>query len=379
MVQSRLHSQTHQEKAQRAPQAQTAAAGLAGAARAPRISIGRHYMTIGFALWLVSGIFVDGYAHNHNVPESFFTPWHALLYSGFLASACWMAWLTYESKRKTGLPWLKAIPDGYSVGLIGVAIFLLGGLSDMMWHIIFGIEQDIAALLSPSHLMLLVGGLLILASPFRAAWNDAGLAKPTWRVFTPVLLSVAFTLGIVSFFLMYAWTFRYNLAGLKTTEWYMNQFYSMHIMEVNATRGVTFIILNTIQFMLPVFLLIKRWVLPKGTITALFTALTVMMSVLDGFENFPAIVIGFAAGIVADVLYRLMRPSDQRIGAMRMFALAVPIVLWSFYFLVLELTDRIGWDTELWTGAIVSAALASLALSLLSVPPKMPDTEQHEA
>lgn len=37
--------------------------------------------------WLVSGLFIDGWVHFHLVSatETFFTPWHALLYSGFLA------------------------------------------------------------------------------------------------------------------------------------------------------------------------------------------------------------------------------------------------------------------------------------------------------
>jgi hypothetical protein len=41
------------------------------------------------ALWMMLGMFLDGFAH-HNLPESretFFTPWHGLLYSGFLALA----------------------------------------------------------------------------------------------------------------------------------------------------------------------------------------------------------------------------------------------------------------------------------------------------
>src|SRR5215469_12275517 len=33
---------------------------------------------------VVGGVFLDGWAHNHGkVDQSFFTPWHALLYSAF--------------------------------------------------------------------------------------------------------------------------------------------------------------------------------------------------------------------------------------------------------------------------------------------------------
>ncbi|MNG28568.1 hypothetical protein D3C84_1138470 [compost metagenome] len=47
----------------------------------------------------------------------------------------------------------------------------------------------------------------------------------------------------------------------------------------------------------------------------------------------------------------------------------MPIVLWTIYYAYLGLTNGIGWEVELWTGSIVEAALASLGLSLLSVPP----------
>ncbi len=42
--------------------------------------------------WLMGGLYLDGWAHNH-VPEleTFFTPWHAVLYSGFFAVAGFLA------------------------------------------------------------------------------------------------------------------------------------------------------------------------------------------------------------------------------------------------------------------------------------------------
>ncbi|WP_164744347.1 hypothetical protein [Paenibacillus xylaniclasticus] len=49
----------------------------------------------------------------------------------------------------------------------------------MSWHTAFGIETDTAALLSPPHLTLLIGGVLIPSSPFRAVWNDSP-ESPSW-------------------------------------------------------------------------------------------------------------------------------------------------------------------------------------------------------
>src|SRR5438445_725148 len=61
-------------------------------------------ITVACTSWLILGLFVDGWAHNHQKPESFFTPWHALLYSGFLATAAWL-WSRYERHR--------GVPVGY--------------------------------------------------------------------------------------------------------------------------------------------------------------------------------------------------------------------------------------------------------------------------
>ncbi|PWW08576.1 hypothetical protein DFQ01_101299 [Paenibacillus cellulosilyticus] len=344
-----------------------------------KLAVGNHYLTILFGAWLIGGVFVDGYAHNHGVVETFFTPWHAILYSGFLVCALWMSYLVYRTKRITGMSWRLSIPNGYGVGLLGAAVFLTGGLCDMAWHVIYGIEKDIAALLSPSHLMLLIGGIMILSSPFRSAWNEEQDA-PSWREFAPPLLSVALTLSVVSFFLMYAWMFRYNLSSQPVTDWYLTKFYSGHIQQANEMRGLSYIILNTIQYMIPLLLLIKRWRLPFGAVTVLFTFVTVLMNVLDGFDNVAAIVIAFTAGVVGDLAYRWLRPNEaSRLWAMRVFALLVPAVMWTFYFVWQSATDGIGWEIEAWTGAIVSAALASLALSLLAFTPRQPERRQDGA
>src|SRR5690349_306769 len=36
--------------------------------------------------WFVGGLYLDGWAHDHGmVDKTFFTPWHAVLYSGYFA------------------------------------------------------------------------------------------------------------------------------------------------------------------------------------------------------------------------------------------------------------------------------------------------------
>src|SRR5439155_18910523 len=70
------------------------------------------------AAWLLCGLFADGWAHNHLHVESFFTPWHAVLYSGYLANAVFYITTAIRGRRK-GRTWRAAVPPGYGLASVG--------------------------------------------------------------------------------------------------------------------------------------------------------------------------------------------------------------------------------------------------------------------
>src|ERR1051326_5105140 len=107
--------------------------------------------------WLLGGIFTDGWAHNHIHVETFFTPWHALLYSGFLANAAFYVGTTIRTHRREGRAWKEAAPVGYESALLGVLIFGVSGIGDLIWHTVFGIEVSVSAGFSPPHLGIMIG------------------------------------------------------------------------------------------------------------------------------------------------------------------------------------------------------------------------------
>ena len=55
----------------------------------PASSLRFDWMVVLASLWFMGGMFLDGWAHANLASslETFFTPWHAVLYSGFLAVA----------------------------------------------------------------------------------------------------------------------------------------------------------------------------------------------------------------------------------------------------------------------------------------------------
>jgi|SRR5215470_4676597 len=75
---------------------------------------------------MVGGLLADAWAHT-NIIESFFTPWHGLLYGGFLATAIWTFWLGLRRRRRSPGWWRDGWPVGYALGALGAIGFMAGG------------------------------------------------------------------------------------------------------------------------------------------------------------------------------------------------------------------------------------------------------------
>jgi hypothetical protein len=67
--------------------------------------------------WLLGGLYVDGWAHHHlaTTLESFFTPWHAAFYAGFMAVAGVTAGVLLANRAR-GAPWARAAARPWPVG-----------------------------------------------------------------------------------------------------------------------------------------------------------------------------------------------------------------------------------------------------------------------
>ena len=345
------------------------AATPAPAAVRPRSSRRDDLVTVLAGTWLITGLFVDGWAHNNlSELETFFTPWHGLLYSGFAACAGWLAWQVIRHQER-GYPLARAVPIGYGLGVVGAAIFGVGGVSDGVWHTVLGIEVSIDALLSPPHLVMFTGALLVLTTPLRAAWHRPDGTAPSLRAFLPALLSLVLTTLLVAFFFMY-WgaftTFAWTPLG---AEWASEDDIAFFI----QSTGVAEVLATNLILLFPLLVATRRWRLPAGTATVLFTAVAVGLNAMAAFEPWWLIVPALVGGVVADLLgARLGVGPDGPVRALRLWAVAVPLVLWGLFFTAVALGTGLGWPATLWGGAILLAALSGLALSLLAVPPALP-------
>ena len=72
---------------------------------------------------------------------------------------------------------------------------------------------------------------------------------------------------------------------------------------------------------------------------------------------------------MADLLIGWLKPTMERPKALRSFAGAVPMIYYVLYYVVLMVTQGLGWSVHLWTGSIVLSGVLGLSLSYLIIPP----------
>jgi hypothetical protein len=309
--------------------------------------------------WAVVGLFLDGWAH-HTRPdlESFFTPWHGVLYSGAAASAAWLGWVILR-RRRQGYSWRGAVPSGYGLGLLGIVGFAATGVGDLLWHTVFGIEADIEALLSPPHLLLFISGLLMLTSPLRAAWRSPAEPRGNRLVaLLPALLSLTLAVAVVAFFFHYVSPFQEHTTALTIAG------------EHQLASALASIFLTNLILITPLALFTRRFGAPPfGAATLLFTTVAALLNLDGAFALSEAVAGVFVGGLASDVVLGRLRPSDQRHHALWAAMSTVPALLWGAYFLSLALGDGVAWTPELWGGAIAMASLTGLGVGLLAAPP----------
>jgi len=328
----------------------------------PALTARDHAMAVGFGAWMIVGLFLDGWAHDNNEPESFFTPWHGILYSGFAAAAAAAIWIVVRA-RPPGGRLVDAVPRGHGTTLVALAVFGSAAAGDLVWHELLGVEVGVEALLSPTHLALMASGLVALTAPLRRAWTSADVSPPTLRSFVPTVLSAAFGVAVVGFFLAYLSPFINDAGGTTFTRAASvpHDHPPTDPAELAQLLEVASILVTTVLFAVAASAIRRRWIVPPGSFTILFGVTTMLFVGLGEFRHAPVILVGAAAGAVADVLRE--RPAW-------LLAAAATTTLWLGYFAVYWMMEtRVAWTAELWTGTVtLSALLAGLIGAAVDAP-----------
>jgi hypothetical protein len=254
------------------------------------------------------------------------------------------------------------VPGGYELSLLGVPLFLIGGIGDLIWHTLFGFEVGIAPLLSPTHLVLATSGMLIMSGPMRAVWRRAeNKEMGRWAMQLPALLSLLAVFSVLTFFTSFASPLTH---GFLLTNPYSGR---------NGSWGAASILLQAAVLMGTILLALRRWRLPLGTLTLFFTLNVALMNLLNQYYLLAPVVAAAVAGVIGDLLLWRLQPSAKRQDVLRLFAFTVPVIYYLSYFASITLTgNAITWTIHLWLGVVVMSGCESLLMSYLLVPPAIP-------
>ena len=319
------------------------------------------WLAIAAIAWLLGGLYADGWAHQNRLPDSFWTVWHAIFYSGFAACAAVLGG-AIALRRGSTTSWRAAVPRGYTAALAGLAVFAVGGVADAAWHTAFGVEVGNDILLSPSHMLLGLGMFLIVSGPFAAELrrDDPGAALAE-RL--PLVLSLVAVFSLLTFFTLYSGPYSNFLgaSGNGTT-------------SDRVFRGLLGMFLFSAFVSGLLLMTLRRTTLPAGSIT-LILGLDGIAMILMGSRDTPLdaqlsfIAVAVVAGIVGDVLLAWLRPSPARPLALRAIATALPMVYFVLYFAVVFVRYGFGWTPTFVAGSVILCGVVGLLLSFVAIPP----------
>ncbi|HYZ16156.1 MAG TPA: hypothetical protein VE591_07125 [Candidatus Acidoferrum sp.] len=319
-------------------------------------------------LWLAAGFLWDSWAHMHVAVETFFTPYHAIFYAAMLAGAAILV-LTALRNRARGFRGRNLFPTAYQLPLLGVPIFFLGGIGDLIWHTIFGIEDRIDAVTSPTHLVIGFGVLLVMSGPMRSALEARGELR-SLRDYLPLIFALATWLEFIHLGTAYAFDPSAARADAPPNDilYSPDYFTNVTLVLYKTGSGVVVVMLQSAILMIFALWLVSRFALPAGALTLLFVLGNGMIAAAITNDTpllATYLVMSLAAGIVADAIVARFRPSPSRLVALRLFGLIVPVVYYLTYFAVTLAWGGTWWDWNLMLGALVWSGCFGVGLSLL--------------
>ena len=339
-----------------------------------KLSTRDELVTCALGTWMLAGLYLDGWAHrNLDLQDSITTPWHAVFYSGYIAFAAWIAWMVLRRLRQ-GVPAAQAAPAGYGVGLLGIGIFMAGGLGDQVWHLTMGVEQDINAFQSPTHWLLAIGMFLMVSCSLRAAWSTPGTTTPGIREFVPTLWSLVLTLGVFFFAYNYMSFFIGESPTIDNAAFAsdLGPGASPQLVESLTERlrilGLMMILFTSVAMIAIVLFAQRRWKLPFGTVTVLFVAVAAADNAVWEYRFGWVVVAALVGGLAGDLYIRRFDPKPSSVPAWRWFPAAVVFPMWLSYYAILYVGYEMNWPAEMWTGSMITAALNCTLLTFLMRP-----------
>ncbi|GIE87496.1 hypothetical protein [Actinoplanes regularis] len=312
--------------------------------------------------WLVIGLQLDAYAHATTPElETFWTPWHGVLYSGIAASGFTLLWIM--KSRLPAIPTyqsLLALPNALRIPCAGMAFLLVGGGVDTLWHNIFGIEQRLEIFVSPSHEFIILGMVLVAMGPALMMATAPGRVLGTGGAFL-VGISALFSVLPIHIYSLHATAlgFRHLGSGDATPNVYST--------DAQLVHGY---LVSTALLLVPILMIGRRWRLPIGLPSVLVSIPALLMHLM--FASQTAWWPHLTVAVAAPVLELLLRVADRLVtlpvnGRWIALGLIAPPVLWGAVLLVGQLKfGTVGWNIHMVTGLLTLTALTGAGTVLVT-------------
>ncbi|HEY1654196.1 MAG TPA: hypothetical protein VGF86_03675 [Candidatus Tumulicola sp.] len=319
-------------------------------------------------VWISSGFFWDAWAHGHVPVESFFTPYHAVFYSGMLVMLLAIGGSALRNRRR-GYAWRDSVPETYRLALIGVPIFLGAGAGDLLWHRLLGLEEGVDALLSPTHQFIGLGIFFLASGPIRSA-----IADPQRRFGLAYQLPLVFGLGTWLTLAHFGTAYALDPAGARVSSpppivpFTPDYLTALSIGYYKISLGMLVVILqSTLMAGFALWWIARIRPFP-GALTIFY--LIGNVSAAAAFTNDSALLAitiaqSLTTGIVADVLVARFDPQPDRTKAFRWLAAVVPMTFLGVYLVGCVATGGLWWDWNISLGAWIWSGVCGFALSLL--------------
>ena len=346
-------------------------------------------------LWCLGGLLIDSFAHIAGaVDDTFFTPWHAMWYSGATAYGAYICYAVLPEEGigsliRNPLNVLREVAPEHKPGVYGIILFALSGIGDMIWHETLGVESSLDILLSPTHIGLFLGLLLSVTAPMWSAWADKksgrdGLRSQILIVFG---LGAAWAIFLLPFLYANLWfesleAFCYD--GGRGFCIYRN--YDFALMQ-----GMYSLIIQAGLTSAILLLFIRRWTPARGSLFVLLIFPAVGGWFYGEFNN-TILFLGIVWAIVAEFMLPVLWKGWKRLFVALVVGSQVVVFMASWWWREdlaktlgglywIEGTNLhilpFGWSIHATIGSIIFCAMLSWLASCVVFPPAIPDLDDE--
>ncbi|HEV7720556.1 MAG TPA: hypothetical protein VGO60_04705 [Iamia sp.] len=276
--------------------------------------------------------------------SDFLSSWHLVLYGGVAGVALVLGAFAVAHGPRAPVVLLRRASGG-------LAALTLGGIVDAVWHEAFGIEASFGALVSPPHLVVFAGLVLLMIAPIGVVADGPSVPLDALRSLV-LALSVTSLLLVISLFTGYLTPL---IGGSEFQAGaYVESLVGTSYLDQDTARGLGVTLWFGTLLSLVVVLIRARSAPVAGTWTVAFGLLGLAPLVATGEVALPLTAALVVFGILSDLTATRSRPHPLATGL-------TVAAMWAAMFSVIGARGDLLWGRELWGGVITTGFLVGTA------------------